>query len=415
MMPYNRPGKALTNNYTAAPGDLMFRQLAKKFVLAVPEIRRILQERDSAWAKISQLETELQIANSAIAENSTQLAEQCKRAREAEAETQRISASLARFDAGKPVTANDREALAWSKLALPQEFRDRFRAVMLETFYLDNPLIDITNAEVFERDLAAHTEYRYRVFEQWIATWLLPAVPNHASMTALEIGSGTGSSTLAFARQVGKVFSFEIDDKATAAARQRLAFFGLDNVEFHEGQFNADCTLARSGQRVDLVVLCAVLEHMTETERKDALQTAWAMLNPGGLLVVADTPNRFAVYDDHTSLLPYYSALPPSLQEQYAARSPRADFRNSIAGTRQEDMAVTLARWGAGISYHDFELALGPNVHDHIILDGYEPALVAMYPDKIDDALVRIAFEHYEVPAHRAFSRSLLHFVLRKP
>lgn len=393
----------------------MFRQLAKKFVLAVPEIRRILQERDEAWAQISQLENEIQTANLTIADQTRLIAEHSKRAQDAEAAAERIGASLARFDAGKPVTSNDAEAVSWSKLELPLEFRDMFRAVMLETFYLDNPLIDITNAEVFERDLAAHTEYRYRVFEQWIETWLLPVMPTHANMTALEIGSGTGSSTLAFARQVEKVFSFEIDVKATSAARERLAFFGLNNVEFHDGQFNADCPLARSGQRVDLVVLCAVLEHMTEEERKDALQTAWTMLNPGGFLVVADTPNRFAVYDDHTSLLPYYSALPASLQEQYSARSPRADFRNSIAATSQEDMAVTLARWGAGISYHDFELALGPTIHDHIILDGYEPPLVAMYPDKIDDAIMRVAFDHHKIPAHRAFTRNLLHFVVRKP
>lgn len=385
----------------------MFRKIAKKIVLAVPEIGRILSERDSAWNRVSKLESELQAAQLAVAEQS-------RRAKEAETEAERARTTLATFDAGQPITSTAGEAPSWPKLTLPQEFRDRFRAVMLDTFYLDNPLIDITNVEVFERDLAAHTEHRYRVFEQWIATWLMPAMPNHATMTALEIGSGTGSSTLAFARQVGKVFSFEIDTKATAAARERLAFFGLDNVEFHDGQFNAACPLVRSGQRVDLVVLCAVLEHMTEAERKDALQTAWAMLNPGGLLVVADTPNRFAVYDDHTSLLPYYSALPASIQEQYAARSPRADFRNSIAATSQEDMAVTLARWGAGISYHDFELALGPSIHDHIVLDGYEPALVAMYPDKIDDALMRIAFKHYDVPAHRAFTRNLLHFVARK-
>lgn len=382
----------------------MLHKAAKKFVLKIPAIRRILQERDSAWNKISELQDQLQAVNLAMTAQSD-------RAQKAE----KLRFLLAKFEAGKPLTQDGDEVISWPQLPLHQDFRERFRAVMLDTFYLDNPLIDITNVEVFERDLAAHTEYRYRIFEQWIATWLLPAVPNHATMTALEIGSGTGSSTLAFARQVGKIFSFEIDGKATAAAKERLAYFGLDNVEFHDVPFNSDCALVRSGQRVDLVALCAVLEHMTEAERSDALRTAWAMLNPGGFLVVADTPNRFAVYDDHTSLLPYYSALPTSIQAQYAVHSPRADFRNSIAATNQKDMAMTLARWGAGISYHDFELLLGPNIHDHIILDGYEPALLAIYPDKIDDALMRVAFDHYKVPAHRAFTRNLLHFVVRKP
>lgn len=386
----------------------MIRRLAKKAALAVPEIRRILQERDSAWERIAQLESEIQNASLAIDERT-------KIAQKSESEAQSLRESLAHFDAGKPVSTNCEVGISWPQLDIPHDFKEQFRGVMLNTFYLDNPLIDITNPDVFERDLAAHTEYRYRVFEQWIATWLLPVLPNHSSMTALEIGSGTGSSTLAFARQVGKLFSFEIDRKATAAAKERLAYFNLYNVEFHEGQFNSDCALSRSGQRVDLVVLCAVLEHMTESERSDSLRTAWDMLNPGGFLLIADTPNRFAVYDDHTSLLPYYSALPASIQAQYAAHSPRADFRNSIATTSAPDMAVTLARWGAGISYHDFELALGPDIHKHIVLDGYEPALVAMYPERMDDALMRIAFKHYSVPAHRAFTRNLLHFVVRKP
>lgn len=386
----------------------MFRRLAKKIVLAIPDVRRVFHERDTAWGRIAQLEQALQEASSdrASSDAKQHLAEQ---------EAHHLRAAYANFGAGKAITTDSGQSPLWEKRDVTQQFRDHFRSVMLETFYLDNPLIDISNKEIFERDLAAHTEHRYRVFEQWIATWLLPALPKTSSMTALEIGSGTGSSTLAFAQHVKKLVSFEIDLKATAAARERLSFFGLDNVDFHEGQFNSASAFAKSGESVDLVVLCAVLEHMTDSERRDTLQTAWGLLKSGGFLVVADTPNRFAVYDDHTSLLPYYSALPPSIQEQYAGNSPRTDFRNSIAETSRADMPITLARWGAGISYHDFELALGHSIHDHIVLDGYESPLISMYPDKLDDALMRIAFEKYDIPAHRAFTRNLLHFVVRKP
>jgi ubiquinone/menaquinone biosynthesis C-methylase UbiE len=386
----------------------MFRQLAKKLVRTIPDVRRVFEQRDVATNTAARLDAELRLSMDAMSATTAQWL----------AATQELEAMKNAYAALRPGilrAAFGELEPSWEKLEIPAAFREEFREVMTRTFYLDNPLIDTSNVEVFERDLAAHTEYRFRVFERWIATWLQTIAPDMSHMTALEVGSGTGSSTLAFARKVGRLVSFEIDGKATAAAKARLGSFGFNNVEFHDGQFNSGSTFALSGEMVDLVILCAVLEHMTDQERQDTLKTAWAALKSGGLLVVADTPNRFAIFDDHTSLLPYYSALPTRIQQDYSRYSPRADFKNSIGSTSQAAMPEVLARWGAGISYHDFELALGRSIHDYIVLDGYEPALLAMYPDKIDDGLMRIAFSHYDIPAHPAFTRSLLHFVLRKP
>jgi hypothetical protein len=111
----------------------------------------------------------------------------------------------------------------------------------------------------------------------------------------------------------------------------------------------------------------------------------------------------------------FYSALPLEIQRDYAKFSPRADFRNSISATRAADISETLARWGFGVSYHDFELAIGRDCHDHIVLDGYEDAILSRFGDRTDDALLRLAFERYNIPAHRAFTRHNLHFVMRKP
>lgn len=386
----------------------MFRRLAKKVLLAVPDVRRVIDERDAAAERAADLEAQVNLQAQIVADHAAQL-----RALRQELDT--AEGAQAPMKVGQLLPRPAEPETAWERLELPGGYRDAFRSVMMDTFYRDNPLIDISNSEVFERDLAAHTEHRFRVFEQWIATWLNLAAPDMSQMTAIEVGSGTGSSTLAFARKVKRLISFEIDTKATVAAKARLSAFGLNHVEFHDGQFDAMSPIAQSGEQADLIVLCAVLEHMTHQERTNTLKTAWSTLRSGGLLVVADTPNRFAVFDDHTSLLPYYSALPTWLQEEYSRYSPRADFRNSISKTSPTDMPEVLARWGAGISYHDFELALGQSIHDYVVLDGYEPSLLGMYPDRIDDGLMRIAFDHYEIPAHRAFTRSLLHFALKKP
>lgn len=327
-----------------------------------------------------------------------------------------LEVALSRFSAAStPLSPGALPPPDLSKIVIDDNFKAYFRDVLLGTFYKDNPMIDIKNEEVFARDLAAHTEYRFRVFEALITTWLKLAAPNIHEMTAIEIGSGTGSSTLAFASQVNKLISFEIDEKATNAAEARLRYFGLDNVQFHREPFSPEVDIVKSGEPVHMVVLCAVLEHMTLGERREALQTAWKLLTPGGLMVVTDTPNRFAIFDDHTSLLPYYSALPPDIQREYIRFSPRKDLVTSIERTPESDIAETITRWGSGISYHDFELAIGKEIHNYIVLDGYEASLLSHYPDRMDDALLRMAFKHHEVPAHQAFTRHNLHFVLRKP
>lgn len=333
------------------------------------------------------------------------------RCRALEEENARLIAEAQQFRAlATPVSPARSELAAFSPLPIPEDFRPFFKDVLLRAFYRPN----VTQDEYFERDLDAHVVDRFRDFEYWICTWLAQIVPDMGEMRAIEIGSGTGSSTLAFASRVKSLASFEIDLTASAAAAERLRFFGYDNVQFVNEKLTEEKAQALVGQ-IDLVVLCAVLEHMTYAERIEALRASWKALAPGGLLVVADTPNRFNVLEDHTSLMHFYSALPLEIQRDYAQFSPRADFRESIAATAPEHMSERLARWGFGVSYHDFELAIGRDCHDHIVLDGYEEAILARFYDRTDDALLRLAFERYNIPAHRAFTRHNLHFVMQKP
>ncbi|BBU29412.1 hypothetical protein BTHE68_31460 [Burkholderia sp. THE68] len=344
-------------------------------------------------------------------QNTVELDAALARCRFLEEENARLIADAQQFRAlATPVSPARSNLPAFSPVPIPDDFRPFFKDVLLRTFYRAN----VTQDEYFERDLDAHVFHRFRDFEYWICTWLAQIAPDMGEMTAIEIGSGTGSSTLAFASRVKRLISFEIDLNASAAAAERLRFFGYDNVEFVDEKLTEEKAGALVG-KVDLAVLCAVLEHMTYAERIEALRASWKALAPGGLLVVADTPNRFNVLEDHTSLMHFYSALPLEIQRDYAQFSPRADFRDSIAKTAPADLSERLARWGFGVSYHDFELAIGQDCHDHIVLDGYEEAILARFYDRTDDALLRLAFERYKVPAHRAFTRHNLHFVMRKP
>lgn len=98
-------------------------------------------------------------------------------------------------------------------------------------------------------------------------------------------------------------------------------------------------------------------------------------------------------------------------------RSPRGWFVENVRQATTDDSAAHLAldRWGFGASYHEFECALGEDVHEWVIADGYEPIILALHRPGFDDALVAFLFAQLNLKKHRAFTRYWLHLIVRKP
>lgn len=267
----------------------------------------------------------------------------------------------------------------------------------------------------FETAIADHVERRYTAFRSSILPWL----KRHAGLTGqriVEIGSGTGASTLAVVPEVEHVTCFDIDGPAVGIADFRLRLAGYSNFALHTTPFTAEST--KSLGRVDGVFLAAVLEHTTFGECVDVLRDAWSAIRPGGWLAVVDTPNRFSAVDHHTAMLPFFSMLPPEVRLAYAQRSPRHDFAAAFPPDDARPMEVrmeSLARWGAGISYHEFEIALGADVHASIVADGYEPEIDRLIGTLPEDTLCQLQLEMFARHVHRAFSRRAFHLILRKP
>ena len=72
-----------------------------------------------------------------------------------------------------------------------------------------------------------------------------------------------------------------------------------------------------------------------------------------------ETPNRLWFYDSHTAYLPFFHWLPSEIAIRYCAKCPRP----AIAALHEDTSAsgiLRLQRWGRGISFHEFELAIGP-------------------------------------------------------
>ena len=105
------------------------------------------------------------------------------------------------------------------------------------------------------------------------------------------------------------------------------------------------------------MIFWASLEHMTVPERLIAIREAWSLLAAGSNLVVIETPNRLWPYDSHTAFLPFFNWLPDELAFDYVQNSARDGLADTYVDPERQ--MLEFQRLGRGVSYHEFELALG--------------------------------------------------------
>ena len=213
------------------------------------------------------------------------------------------------------------------------------------------------NSQEGSAALADHVERRLLWDRYRVVPWL-DSVRRLDGSRILEIGCGTGSSTVALAEQGAAVTAIDLDGEAIEVARERCRAHGV-TAEFRV--LNATEIAEQFKDRFDWIIFFATLEHMTHAERLTAMRATWAMLGSGGLWAIVDSPNRLWWYDAHTGLLPFYHWLPNEVAAAYAVYSPRSELRRRFAHLETlGDQELAMARTGRGISYHEFELAIGP-------------------------------------------------------
>ena len=171
----------------------------------------------------------------------------------------------------------------------------------------------------------------------------------------LEIGCGTGSSTVALAEQGANVTAIDIDSTHLEIAKYRIQLHGLTANIYKENAKNLSKRFKAND--FNIIIFFASLEHMTFNERIISLQSAWSLIDRGGLMLIIETPNRLHHFDSHSSLLPFYHWLPDNVAVEYAQYSPRNAFKEKIKSKHTEEQYMNLIRFGRGISYHDLELA----------------------------------------------------------
>lgn len=239
-------------------------------------------------------------------------------------------------------------------LSLDSEREARLKESLLTNYFHLNSEEEL-RTDYLKADFADHLFKRLESDRTSVIPWLNSIQPLE-NASVLEIGCGTGTSTVALCEQKAKVTAIDVSDDAMDAARDRLRLYGLEAEVLHMNA--ADILEDLPGRTFDFIIFFASLEHMTFDERIRSIRAAFQMLNPGGHLVLAMIPNRLWYIDSHTSREPFFHWLPDRLAMEYARFTEREDFNQGFDAEDPED-SLRFARWGRGVSYHEFEIALG--------------------------------------------------------
>jgi S-adenosylmethionine-dependent methyltransferase len=261
-------------------------------------------------------------------------------------------------------------------------------------------------------DLDNHLFNRLQIARIQIVPWL-ESVRSLQDARVLEIGCGTGSSIVALAERGAQVVGVDLNEGCLQVARKRCDLHGLQ-VELHAANANRIGELF-GDRSFDLIIFYASLEHMVHEERLTAIADTWAMLRPGDMWCLIETPNRLWHTDTHTADLPFFYWLPDELAIKYARFSPRTNFSECYdEGT--EERRLHFHRRGRGVSFHEFDVALG-GAHAFEVVS-YKTEFLATRGWLVKDALSEryISLLSEIAPhVHRAFLQEYLDVLLRRP
>ncbi len=242
-------------------------------------------------------------------------------------------------------------------LNIDKDGLDQIRASLLNNYYSqEDKWFDaayLSSAEG-KSDLEKHLHLRLVKFRDTIIPWLNDTRSLNGSKI-LEIGCGTGCSTVALAEQGAIVTAVDILEPSLVVAKDRCDVYGL-SADFHCANATEVHKIFK-GHHFDYILFFANLEHMTHDERMIAMKNTWDMLSPGSLWCVIETPNRLWYEDSHTSQLPFYHWLPDDLAFAYSRFSPRKGF-SDLYRDFTADSKLDFLRRGRGVSYHEFELTM---------------------------------------------------------
>jgi 2-polyprenyl-3-methyl-5-hydroxy-6-metoxy-1,4-benzoquinol methylase len=196
-------------------------------------------------------------------------------------------------------------------------------------------------------------------YVQHVLTWTILGHVSEAELVGkriLDFGCGAGASTMILARMFPEshITGVDMDPALLSIAAARLQYYGYDNVDLRRSRSGTE--LPELGM-VDFIVLNGVYEHILPTERDVLIPSIWALLKPGGIVFIGETPQRWSPWEFHTTRLPFLNYLPPAIALHVARRLSKRVRRNEsweellrrgIRGATQGEIVASFRAAGNG-------------------------------------------------------------------
>ncbi len=260
----------------------------------------------------------------------------------------------------------------------------------------------------YERDFDNHLLHRL-LCNRLIYLPAIDRAINIKGKNILEVGCGTGVSTVALAEQGANLTSIDIDDSSLKVAKDRLKAYGLSAKLVLDNALEAHKRF--SDKKYDLVIFVACVEHMTFQERIQCLRNYMHLVAEDGFFAIFESPNRLWWMDEHTSFTPFFQWLPDDLAIKYAKYTDRKSFSESyIDEPFSEADYLRFLRQGRGFSFHELECAYGIPAEKLNIVSYVKRPMLPFSLDKKYFNLIR----RMSKLKHRAWFQPYINLVLKK-
>jgi len=307
----------------------------------------------------------------------------------------------------------------WTR-ELPNQYLEKMTALvekLTASWFSQQDIEDGYDAYVKARYIFGRMEIAHLELMPWIQA----SIPGLKQKNVLEIGCGNGSATVPLAMEAKFVRAMDIADDQVRIAAQRCNILSIENVDFFsrgvnwiDEYYNDPLSLAPSP---DIIVCYALLEHLLPIERVKFLSGAWRHLQDGGYLIVIEAPNRLYWFDWHSSLMPFIDQLPHEIQFLWNSFSSRSSIPGDIKATSIEAAlngnVDRLYRFGRGVSFHEFHVALGVDAYK--IVNGYTLDRAALLGFDLESiALLEKQLARVSPSVDAAFAQPSLDLVIKR-
>lgn len=276
-----------------------------------------------------------------------------------------------------------------------------------------------SSSKVMElRGLPGMGEYelsRVRTAELYFVPALVESLGDLSRLTALEIGCGKGPKSAVFGELFKKYVGVDLNQKEIDIARSNLMKIGgRAECHFANGiEVARDPTRFGFEKKPDVLIMFAVLEHLLPEERVELIGLMKEVVDGGGAVLFAETPNRLVAHDAHSSQLHFAQSLPVDLMLRYVQNSKHQQWLRSLHEWGNDTTA--LHRVGLGLSYHDFELDFADDTRRMpLAFSGWSHHMMSNQPVQNDEVALLQYFSDNNLPVHAGFARYWLDGLLFK-